>query len=365
MSAPKTYSAGWQPATYSPDPAIHALDPRFEKYWRKLSAVERLTTGLRWAEGPVWFGDGRYLLCSHIPTHRIIKWEKETGAVSVYRKPSNFGNGNPRDRQGRLVTCEHGGRRVTRTEYDGSITVLMDSFDGKRLNSPNDVVVKSDGSVWFTDPIFGLLGNYEGYKAEPEFAPNGYRLDAATGKATVVAEGVLGPNGLCFSPDEKILYIVESRGEPNRKILAYDVSADGTKISNKRVHIDAGPGTPDGMRCDIDGNLWCGWGMGVAGPGGVRVWAPDGAPIGHIALPERCANLCFGGLKRNRLFMAASQSIYALYVNTQGALGGWFPSLRAERSNPDYFRGCGLDCFVASLLAMTGKTKRRDDCSLR
>ena len=218
--------AGWQPATYYPDPAIHALDPRFEKYWLKLSAVERLTTGLRWAEGPVWFGDGRYLLCSDIPNNRIIKWEEETGAVSHYRKPSNFGNGHTRDRQGRLITCEHGGRRVTRTEYDGSITVLIDSFNGKRLNSPNDVVVKSDGSIWFTDPIFGLLGNYEGYKAEPELDMNVYRIDGATGKATIVAEGVLGPNGLCFSPDEKILYIIESRGVPTRKILAYDVGAE-------------------------------------------------------------------------------------------------------------------------------------------
>ena len=156
--------------------------PRFEKYWLKLSAVERLTTGLRWAEGPVWFGDGRYLLCSDIPNHRIIKWEEETGAVSIYRKPSNFANGNTRDRQGRLITCEHGGRRVIRTEYDGSITVLMDNFEGKRLNSPNDVVVKSDGSIWFTDPVFGLLGNYEGYKAESEIDMNVYRIDGATGK---------------------------------------------------------------------------------------------------------------------------------------------------------------------------------------
>jgi gluconolactonase len=306
---------GFQPATHYPDPAIHAFDPRFEKYWLKLSAVERLATGLRWAEGPVWFGDGRYLLCSDIPNHRIIKWEEETGAVSVYRKPSNFG-------QGRLVTCEHGGRRVTRTEYDGSITVLMDSFNGKKLNSPNDVVVKSDGSIWFTDPVFGLLGNYEGYIAESEIDANVYRIDGGTRKASIVAEGVLGPNGLCFSPDEKILYLVESRGVPNRKILAYDVSPSGDNITNKRVLIDAGPGTPDGMRCDIDGNLWCGWGMGDAELDGVMVFAPDGKPIGRIALPERCANVCFGGLKRNRLFMAASQSIYALYVNTQGAVGG-------------------------------------------
>ena len=242
MSQAKTPRAGWQPATCYPDPTIHALDPRFEKYWLKLSAVERLTTGLRWAEGPVWFGDGRYLLCSDIPNQRILKWEEETGAVSVFRKPSNFANGNTRDRQGRLVTCEHGGRRVVRTEYDGSITVLMDSFNGKRLNSPNDVIVKSDGSIWFTDPIFGLLGNYEGYMAESEIDMNVYRIDGATGKATIVAEGVLGPNGLCFSPDEKILYIIESRGVPTRKILAYDVAASGDKISNKRVHVDAGPG---------------------------------------------------------------------------------------------------------------------------
>jgi len=318
-----TFPNGWQPATRYPDPAIVALDPRFETYWLKLSAIERIATGFRWAEGPVWFGDGRFLLCSDIPNNRILKWEEETGAVSVFRKPSDFANGNTRDRQGRLITCEHGGRRVTRTEHDGTITVLMDSFDGKRLNSPNDVVVKSDGSVWFTDPPFGLLGNYEGHKAPQEIEANVYHLDPDTREATIVAEGVLGPNGLCFSPDEKILYIVESRGVPNRKILAYDVTDGGRKIANKRVLIDAGPGgTPDGMRCDIDGNLWCGWGMGTAELDGVMIFAPDGKPIGRIALPERCANLCFGGLKRNRLFMASSQSIYALYVNTQGALGG-------------------------------------------
>jgi len=316
------FASGWQPATRYPDPAIAALDPRFEPYWLKLSAIERLATGMRWAEGPVWFGDGRYLLWSDIPNNRIMKWEEETGAVSVFRKPSDFANGHTRDRRGRLVSCEHGGRRVTRTEYDGAITVLIDSFDGRRLNSPNDVVVKSDGSIWFTDPVFGLLGDYEGYKASSEIDANVYRLDGDTGAATIVAAGVLGPNGLCFSPDESILYIVESRGVPNRKILAYDVAPGGRTLANKRVLIDAGPGTPDGMRCDIDGNLWCGWGMGDAALDGVMVFAPDGAPIGRIALPERCANLCFGGLKRNRLFMASSQSIYALYVNTQGALGG-------------------------------------------
>jgi len=191
-------SAGWRPASYYPDPAIQALDPRFEKYWLKLSAVERLTTGLRWAEGPVWFGDGRYLLCSDIPNNRIIKWEEETGAVSIFRKPSNFANGHTRDRQGRLVTCEHGGRRVTRTEYDGTITVLMDKFEGKRLNSPNDVVVKSDGSIWFTDPVFGLLGNYEGYKAASEIDANVYRIDGATGRPASSPKACLARTGFAF-----------------------------------------------------------------------------------------------------------------------------------------------------------------------
>jgi len=315
-------ASGWQQATRYPDPAITALDPSFEKYWLKLSCVERLATGCRWAEGPVYFGDGRCLLWSDIPNNRILKWEEETGAVSIYRKPSNFANGHTRDRQGRLVGCSHGGRCVTRTEYDGSVIVLVDSFDGKRLNSPNDVVVKSDGSIWFTDPVFGILGDYEGYRAEPELEPNVYRLDPASGKMTVAAEGVLGPNGLCFSPDETLLYIVESRGVPNRKILAYDVTDGGRKLANKRVLIDAGPGTPDGMRCDVDGNLWCGWGMGSPDLDGVMVFNRDGKPVGRIALPERCANVCFGGLKRNRLFMAASQSVYALYINGQGAPGG-------------------------------------------
>ena len=316
-------SAGWREHPRYPDPAIETLDERFDAYRIFSAAVERLYTGCRWAEGPVWFGDGRYLLWSDIPNNRILKWEEETGRVSVYRRPSDFGNGNTRDRQGRLVTCEHGGRRVTRTEIDGSVSVLADSWQGRQLNSPNDVVVKSDGSVWFTDPPFGILGNYEGHKAEPEVEQAVYRLDGESGEATIVADDVLGPNGLCFSPDEGLLYVVESRGVPNRKILVYEVSDNGREISNKRVLIDAGPGgTPDGMRCDIDGNLWCGWGMGSEELDGVLIFAPDGAKIGRIALPERCANVCFGGHKRNRLFMAASQSLYALYVNTQGAPGG-------------------------------------------
>jgi gluconolactonase len=316
-------TAGWRDHPRYPDPAIEILDDRFEKYCIFSAAVERLHVGCRWSEGPVWFGDGRYLLWSDIPNNRILKWEEETGAVSTFRRPSNFANGHTRDRIGRLITCEHGGRRVTRTEHDGTITVLIDSWQGKPLNSPNDVVVKSDGSIWFTDPPFGILGNYEGHKAQPELAHGVYRIDGHSGEVSLLTADVLGPNGLCFSPDETILYLVESRGVPHRKILAYDVAENGHEISGKRILIDAGPrGTPDGMRCDIDGNLWCGWGMGTEALDGVLIFAPDGTKIGRIALPERCANVCFGGPKRNRLFMAASQSLYALYVNTQGAPGG-------------------------------------------
>ena len=308
----------WTPASFYPDPAVHILDPSFLRYRVTLAAVEQLATGLRWAEGPVWFGDSRHLLVSDIPNNRIVKWEEETGLLSQFRRPSGYANGNTRDREGRLITCEHGTRRVTRTEYSGAITVLMDRFEGKRLNSPNDVVVKSDGSIWFTDPPFGLLSDYEGERAEQELPEHVYRLDPVTGRATVVEDAVPGPNGLAFSPDEQTLYLVASRANP-REIVAYDVS-DGGTLSGGRVLIDAGPGgTPDGFRVDEDGNLWCGWGMGAPELDGVMVFNPEGAPIGRIALPERCANVCFGGLNRNRLFMAASQSIYALYVNTRGA----------------------------------------------
>jgi gluconolactonase len=244
------------------------------------------------------------------------RWDEETGAVGVWRKPSGYANGNTRDRQGRLVTCEHGRRRVSRTEFDGRIATLADRFEGKRLNSPNDVVCRSDGSLWFTDPSFGILGWYEGAKAAPELPTNVYRIDAS-GTLSVVAVGINQPNGLAFSPDESLLYIVESRSVP-RKILAFDV-VGGIALANRRVLIDAGPqGTPDGFRVDVDGNLWCGWGMGEAGLDGVHVFNPGGKLIGRIDLPERCANLCFGGVHRNRLFMAASTSLYALYVNTQG-----------------------------------------------
>jgi len=313
-------TTGWQPAQSYPDPAIITLDPRFDRVKPPMNAaVERLFTG-RWSEGPVWVGDGRFLLWSDIPNNRILKWEEETGAVTVFRKPSNNANGNTRDRQGRLVTCEHLTRRVTRTEHDGTIIVICQRYEGKRLNSPNDVVVKSDGSVWFTDPTFGILGNYEGNKAPPELPTNVYRVDAQTGRTTVAAGDINGPNGLCFSPDERRMYIVESRARP-RAIRVFDVVDDGTRLANGRSFGDLGEGTPDGFRCDVEGNLWCGWGMSET-LNGVAIFDPDGTMIGRIALPERCANLCFGGIKRNRLFLAASQSLYAVYVNTEGAAGG-------------------------------------------
>jgi gluconolactonase len=297
-----------------PDPSIHVLDPSFAKYRVNSAAVERLTTGYRWCEGPVWFGDGRYLLWSDIPNNRIMRWDEETGAVSVFRKPSSYGNGNTRDRQGRLVTCEHDTRRVTRTEYDGTITVILDRWDGHPLNSPNDVVVKSDDSIWFTDPPFGILGNYEGHTAPVELPTNVYRVDKH-GKATVVVGDIPRPNGLAFSPDESRLYVVVS-GRVPREIRVFDVVGD--KLQNGRVFIDCGQGVPDGFRVDTDGNLWCGWGGGE-GHDGVAIFNPEGKMIGHVLLPERAANLCFGGAKRNRLFICASQSLYSLYVNTQGA----------------------------------------------
>ena len=311
----------WEPSAFYPDPAIQVLDPSFNKYRLPLAGVDRLATGTRWGEGPVWFGDGRYLLWSDIPNNRILRWDEATDTVGAFRQPSNMANGNTRDREGRLVTCEHLGRRVTRTEHDGTITVLMDNYEGKRLNSPNDLVVKSDGSIWFTDPPFGLLSNYEGMMAEQELPANVYRIDPHSGQTSVVADDVLGPNGLCFSPDESLLYIVESRGVPNRKIRVFEV-AEGKRLTKGHILIDAGPGTPDGMRCDTDGNLWCGWGMGSPELDGVMIFNPSGAPIGRIALPERCANVCFGGRQRSRLFMACGHGLYALYVNTQGVAGG-------------------------------------------
>ncbi|MBZ5514953.1 MAG: SMP-30/gluconolactonase/LRE family protein [Acidobacteriia bacterium] len=303
-----------------PDANVQSVDPRFDRYKQGTAAIERLYTGCRWAEGPVWFGDGQYLLWSDIPNNRILRWTEETGKVSAFRQPSNCTNGNTRDKQGRLISCEQDSRRVTRTELDGTITVLIDRFQGKHLNAPNDVIVHSSGSIWFTDPGYGIMSNYEGHVAEFELPTNVYRLDPATGEATVVTAELIKPNGLAFSPDEKKLYIVDT-GPPAGKphpIYVYDV-VDGKRLANGRLFYDMGVGSSDGIRCDVDGNVWSAAGWGGPGYDGVQVIAPDGKLIGKILLPETCANLCFGGVKRNRLFMAASQSLYSLYVNTQGA----------------------------------------------
>src|SRR2546421_5452138 len=309
---------GWQPSARYPDPTVKVVDPSFNRYRLGLAKVERIASNCRWSEGPVWFGDGRYVLWSDIPNNRIMRWDEESGAT-VFRKPSNFANGNSRDRQGRLITCEHGTRRVSRTEYDGTITTVADKFDGKPLNSPNDIVCKSDGSIWFTDPPFGILGYYEGHLAKPELPTNVYRWDPQTKEIALAAGDINRPNGLAFSPDESKLYVVVA-GDAPRVIRGYDVVENGTKLANPRPAVSAeDKGSADGIRVDVDGNLWCGWGGGE-GLDGVAVFNPEGKLIGRIDLPERCANLCFGGRHRNRLFMCASTSVFSLFVNAQGAV---------------------------------------------
>ncbi len=326
MSTDRDSRIAFTPSARYPDPAVEVLDAAFLKLRLFSAGVEQLFSGCRWAEGPQWFGDGRFLLFSDIPNNRILRWDDCSGATSVFRSPSNHANGLARDGQGRLLACEHLTRRITRTEYDGTITVLADRFEGKRLNSPNDIVCARDGGIWFTDPLFGILSWWEGAPADSEVPMAVYRIDPASGALQMKIDDIAAPNGLAFSPDERVLYIVESRAEPNRKIWAYDHGADGT-LSNKRLFVDAqGPGAYDGIAVDVQGNVWCGFGSNGA-PGvdaasldGVRVYAPDGRAIGHIHLPERCANLCFGGVNRNRLFMASSHSLYALFVNVQGAV---------------------------------------------
>jgi gluconolactonase len=303
-----------------PDPRVEALDKRFKAKVGN-AAIERVATGFRWAEGPVYFRDGGYLLWSDIPNNRIMRWLEEDGHLSVFRANSNYSNGNTRDREGRLITCEHDARRVTRTEPDGTIAVLIDSFQGKKLNAPNDVVVAADGAIWFTDPGYGIFGNYEGHLAEPELPPRVYRLDAKSGQATIVADDFDKPNGLAFSADEKKLYIIDSGlthgGRANMRV--FDVNGD--KLANGKVFAENfAPGFTDGVRTDIDGNVWCSMGWADPKEDGVRCYASNGDLIGKIHLPETCANLCFGGKKRNRLFMTASTSVYATYVETQGAL---------------------------------------------
>jgi gluconolactonase len=331
----------FRPNQRYPDPAIEILDPSFSKYRIYSSTVEQVATGMRWAEGPAYFPDGGYLLFSDIPNNRIMKFDEKDNSLTVFRSPANYANGNARDRQGRLVTCEHSDtRRITRTENNGDVTVLVDSFEGKRLNAPNDIVVKSDDTIWFTDPLFGINGEWEGSRAEPEQATtNVYRVTPDNQIEAVITD-LVNPNGLAFSPDEKKLYVVEWRGTPNRSLWSYDVADDGT-VGNKTKLIDAADqGALDGFCVDRDGNLWCGWGSNGAlreepsdiggrkvyqlrgNPedlDGVMVFNPQGKAIGFIRLPERCANLTFGGPENNRLYMAASHSIYALYVESHGA----------------------------------------------
>jgi gluconolactonase len=298
-------------------PSIYEIhDDRFRYLIVPTSPLDELYSECRWAEGPVWFGDLGCLIWSDNPNERMLRWV-EGGGVSTFRSPSNFSNGNTRDRQGRLVSCEHGTRRVTRTELDGSITVLADSFEGKRLNSPNDVVVRSDGSVWFTDPTYGIMSNYEGFRADPEQKTrNVYRIDPQAGAIEAVVTDFGQPNGLAFSPDEKVLYVADSSSSHDpkapRHIRAFDV-VDGRRLSNSREFCTIDKGLPDGFRVDVDGNVWSSAGDGV------HCFAPDGKLIGKILVPQTVANVTFGGPRRNRLFITATHSLYAVYTAAIGA----------------------------------------------
>lgn len=292
-------------------------DERFKQMIVASADLDELYTSCRWAEGPVWFSDHNCLLWSDIPNERILRWVPE-GGVSVFRQPSNFANGNTRDREGRLVTCEHGGRRVTRTEVDGSITVLADSYQGKKLNAPNDVIVRSDGSIWFTDPTYGIMADYEGYKAEPEQPTrNVYRLDPSTGKLEAVITDFHQPNGLAFSPDETKLFIADSAYSHDesapRHIRVFDVIDGGRNVTGGKIFCTIDSGLPDGFRFDTDGNLWTSAGDGV------HCFSPQGELLGKIKIPQTVANVTFGGPRRNRLFITATKSLYAVYLTVTGA----------------------------------------------
>lgn len=290
-------------------------DPRFGRYLLPNATLDQIATGCRWTEGPVWFGDGNCLLFSDIPNNRVLRWIDGYG-TSVYRAPSEFENGHARDREGRLISCSHGRRAVYRTEFDGSITVLADRFQQKRLNSPNDVVVKSDGSIWFTDPAYGIATDYEGERAEQELPCNVYRWDPAQGTLSIVADSFAGPNGICFSPDEKRLYIADTGRfndmDADRHIRVFSVTADNA-LRDENTLYRADPGAADGFRCDEEGNVWTSAGDGV------HCVSPGGELLGKILVPEVVSNVAFGGLRRNRLFICASTSLYSIFLNRRGA----------------------------------------------
>ncbi len=320
------------PPVRYPDPDILVLDKRFTKYKIGNTPIQRLHTGTLWAEGPAWCGGGRYLLWSDIPNDRQMRRIDDDGHVSVFRSPTGYSNGNTFDYEGRQLSCEHGGRRVVRYEHNGELTVVADKWQGKRLNAPNDIIVHPDGGIWFTDPGYGSLMNYEGHKGTLEIPEAVYRIDPKTGKMEKVVgrDQMFKPNGLCFSPDYKKVYIADTGAthheDAPRNIMVFDVS-DGKKLANGREFVSMAmdvkgekkAGLADGLRADVDGNLWVGGGWIGDGYDGVHVFAPDATRIGLILLPEIPSNVCFGGAKRNRLFVTASQSLYAVYVETQGA----------------------------------------------
>ena len=315
------------PPVRYPDPDIVVIDPRFAKYKLGDTPIQRLHKGTLWAEGPAWNTVGRYLLWSDIPNNVQLRWLEEDGHVSTFRHPSGNSNGNTFDYHGRQIACEHGNRRIVRYEHSGKITVLADSWQGKPLNAPNDAVVHpADGGIWFTDPGYGALMDYEGHKGTLHIKEAVYRIDARTLKMEKVTDEIFKPNGLCFSADYTKLYVADTGAShyenAPRVIKVWDI-VEGRKLKNGRLftsmELNGKAGFADGLRCDTDGNIWASAGWVGEGYDGVHVFAPDGDRIGQIRLPEICGNLCFGGTKRNRLFMCASQSLYAVYVETRGA----------------------------------------------